>query len=179
MYQRYFGMNQKGRYSLAHKAGYIGLAGTVIVFLSFLYNLFESGNVLYFYCNLGVFIFFAVLWISLIGTTKRELAVSIPKSNFILFVGFTVLAYNLMYGVKMYLAFQPSVFSIEFLTILLYLFLDLFSSVLLIINGTKSYREISGRYTRIYKRIALKRNITCFFGLIAGVLLGMLIVIQM
>lgn len=177
MYQRYFGANQKGRYSLAHTAGFIGFAGTFIVFFSFLYNLYIDGEMLYFYCNLGVFLLLTGFWLILLGTTRRELTVSIPKSNYILFLGFLTLAYNVMYGIKMYQAFHPSIFSMDFLAILLYLFLDLFAAVLLIVNGTRSYRELAGRYTRIYPKIAWKRNVIGLAGIGLGILLGLLITI--
>ena len=175
MYQRYFGTNQKSRYSLAHTAGFIGIVGTVIVFFSFLYNLYIDGETLYFYCNLGIFVLLMGLWIVLLCVTKRELAVGISKSNYILFLGFLMMAYNVMYGIKMYQAFQPSILSMEFSVILLYLFLDLFSAILLIINGMRSYRELSGRYTRIYRKIAWKRNVICLAGIGLGILLGLFI----
>ena len=178
MYQRQFGTNQKNRYSLAHTAGFIGIVGTFIVFFSFLYNLYIDGKTTYFYSNLGVFLLFLLLWGTLIRTTRRELTVSIPKSNFILFLGFLMLSYNVMYGVKMYGVFQPSVFSVEFFGIFLYLFLDLFSAVLLIVNGANSYRELAGRYTRIYRKISWKRNGICLAGIGIGILLGLLIIIS-
>lgn len=162
---------------MAHTAGFLGIAGTVIVFFSFLYNLYIDGKMLYFYCNLGVFVLLTGFWIILLGMTKRELAVSIPKSNYILFLGFLTLAYHVMYGIKMYQAFRPSIFSAGFLVIPLYLFLNLFSAILLLVNGLRSYRELAGRYTRIYKKIVWKRNVSCVAGMILGILLGLLIVI--
>ncbi len=177
VYQRYFGPSQKSRYALAYKAGIIGLAGTFIVFFSFLYNLYMDGEMTYFYCNAAIFSVMTVLLITMLAITKREPVISISKSNYILFLGFLMLSYYLVYGIQMYFAFHPALFSIEFFTIFLHLFLNLLSAVLLLTSGLRTYRELQGRYTRMQRRLWWKRFCTCGAGMLLGILAGFLIVI--
>ncbi len=177
MYQRYFGPGPRSKYALACKAGVFGLAGTVVVFFSLLYNLYAEGEMQWFYCNLGTFVLFVALWSALIAVTKRELMFSVGKTNYLLFLSFLILAHSLMCGVKLYLAFQPALFSVELLGILLYLFLHLLASVLLLVNGVQSSRELSSRYTRLYRKVKWKRNLYCLAGFLLGLLLGNWIVI--
>ncbi len=130
-----------------------------------------------FYCNAAVFAVLLIFLITMIAVTKREPVISISKSNYILFLGFLMLSYYLMYGVKMYFAFRPAVFSFEFFAIFLYLFLNLLSAILLLTSGLRTYRELSGRYTRMQQRLWWKRLFTCLAGILLGVLAGLLIAI--
>ncbi len=136
-----------------------------------------DGNMLYFSCNAAVFGVLLIFLIAMLAVTKREPVISISKSNYVLFLGFLMLAYYLMYGGKMYTTFRPTLFSLEFFTIFLHLFLNLLAAALLLISGLTTYRELSGRYTRMQRRLWWKRFFTCFAGLVLGTTAGFLIAI--